>query len=166
MIIEKYQKLISKDIETIINHIFDNYTVTEKNTSIEVEKNTIISHFLSKKEPIIKRCCGINQNGSQCSRNTLENKMYCKIHILKYDTSLFSMKQTPQKLEQIELQKNEFVDYEKCEKPDVSQLKKIFIDDSFYYVDEKYMYDYITKEKIGFIDNGEYILSNDPFILQ
>jgi hypothetical protein len=159
MIIEKYQKLISRDIETIINYIFDNYTVEDKTTEKRIDRKEIISHFLSKGEDVIQRCCGINQNGSRCSRNTLENKMYCKIHILKFDTSLFK---TCQHQHQHQHQVQEET---KSAHPNISELDKIFIDNSFYYVDEKYMYDVSTGEKVGFQQNGEYIVSNDPFIL-
>lgn len=162
MIGEKYQNLITKDIEKIINYIFDNYDVTDKRTSQEINRTDVISHFLTKKENHIQRCCGVNQNGSRCSRNTLQNKMYCKIHILKYDTSFFV------KREEEKEHKIEFSDivFEKEIQQNKENLKKVFIDDSFYYTDEKYMYDTSTLEKVGFVENDEYVLSLDPFILQ
>jgi len=55
-----------------------------------------------------------------------------------------------------------------CAKPD--NLKKIFIDDTFYLVDDKYVYDTLNKQRVGYVQSKiqgqiEYILTDDPFVL-
>jgi hypothetical protein len=45
-------------------------------------------------------------------------------------------------------------------------LKKKFIDDVFYLIDDKFIYDNKTLEKVGIINNNNYILTLDPFILK
>ena len=79
MLLEKYQKLLSKDIENIISYFFENYEVT-KNGMI-IDKDVLITHFLGQQE--ILQCCGIVQSGSRCTRSVIKGYLYCKTHILK-----------------------------------------------------------------------------------
>ena len=48
---------------------------------------------------------------------------------------------------------------------DIGIKNERFIEDMFYYVDERYIYDKETLEKVGVVSRGEYILTSDPFIL-
>jgi hypothetical protein len=52
---------------------------------------------------------------------------------------------------------------------DKSQLKNVLIEDSFYLVDNEWIYDKQSYEKVGYLEKNNntinYILSSDPFIL-
>ena len=48
---------------------------------------------------------------------------------------------------------------------DKSNYKKQLIDNSFYYIDDSFIYNTSTLEKVGYIENNEFILTDDPFIL-
>jgi hypothetical protein len=44
-------------------------------------------------------------------------------------------------------------------------LQQKFIDNTFYYVDDEFVYDKETYEKVGYKQNNEYVLTFDPFLL-
>jgi hypothetical protein len=48
---------------------------------------------------------------------------------------------------------------------DKCNLETKLIDDTFYYMDKNYIYDRDTLEKVGYISDNEFILTDDPFIL-
>lgn len=162
MLLEKYQNLLSKDIEKVISHIFDNYNVTENETKTKVDKETIVSYFLSKQEVEIQRCCGILNSGLQCSRSAMNKSMYCKMHHLKNQkTNVQNSDKSKDNIVFIQDSEEVITDTMK-----ESNLKKIFIDDTLFFCDNSFLYDFLSKEKVGYKnENGNYILTSDPFIL-
>ena len=65
-------------------------------------------------------------------------------------------------------EKNDVSFYVKKRKPETvceSSLTKKFIEDTFYYVDQQYVYD-LNLEKVGYMDEGTCVLTSDPFILE
>jgi len=48
---------------------------------------------------------------------------------------------------------------------DKSQLKTFQIDGTFYYVDDSFVYDKNTLERVGYTEGSRYVLTDDPFIL-
>lgn len=161
MLLDKYQNLLSKDIQLIISHIFDNYNVTDKTSNQIINKNDIIDHFLVEKKEIIKRCCGVLNSGNPCNRSAMKNEVYCKTHLLKYQK-----KSVQQKSEEYES-----IIFIKEQQPEIlineHQLQKIFIDDTFFLHDTKFLYDPVTKEKVGLKDTGTntFVITSDPFLL-
>lgn len=173
MLLEKYQKLLTKDIEDIISYIFDNYNVCTLDSTQKVNKEEIIQHFLSSQKENIKKCRGVLNSGLQCNRSSMKNEIYCKTHYLKYQKTNYITKE--QLLEPIifenELHKNE-CSLNECSLNDKNilenthLLKKIFIDNSLYLHDDQFLYDPVSKEKVGYKnDLNKFILTNDPFIL-
>jgi hypothetical protein len=162
MLLDKYQKLLSKDIESIICYIFDNYNVVSKETNEIVDKNNVVSHFLSDQKQIIQRCCGVLNSGNQCHRSAIKNEMYCKTHLLKYQKTTIQNKK--QELESVTFISNENeCNLNECPKND---LKKIFIDNTLFLHDNQFLYDFLSKEKVGYKnEQEEFIITNDPFIL-
>ena len=153
--LENYKK---KLIKQFIKTVYKNYQIYDENDNIVSEKD-IEQLFLKPK--IIKRCIGTTNTTPimQCSRNAIENSDYCKTHIykmgiLKQDKSESSVEFKIIKNEQNkELLKNK-------------QFIKKFIEDSFYLIDNKYIYNPDNMSRVGYIDNNEYILTSDPFILE
>ena len=45
-------------------------------------------------------------------------------------------------------------------------LKKQFIEDTFYWIDDKYIYDIDSYEKVGIIEYNEFKLTSDPYLLK
>lgn len=164
MLLDKYQKLLSQDVEMIISHIFDNYNVVSKETNEIVDKDNVISHFLSEKKQIIQRCCGVLNSGLQCHRSAIKNEMFCKTHLLKYQkTNVQNKKEELHKITFIQ-NENEFLKNEnECLQND---LKKIFIENTLYLHNNQFLYDFLSKEKVGYKnDQNEFVITNDPFIL-
>jgi hypothetical protein len=57
--------------------------------------------------------------------------------------------------------KNEMVDSQSFR----NGVEKRMVDGSFYYVDSKYIYDMNTFDKVGYVENSKYVLTDDPFEL-
>ena len=116
---------------------------------------------------IIKRCIGTTNTSpiTQCSRNALDDYDYCKTHMYKLGSTHIQKEQIDNSniLVQYKYANNSNFDRLSHEK-----LKKKFIDDTFYLIDDKFIYVYNdndTLEKVGIIDNNNYILTSDPFVL-
>jgi len=151
--LENYKKRIIKDVIKLIHTEFKIYDNNDKSVDIE----TMQKHILTPK--IIKRCLGTTNTipVSQCTRNALENYDYCKIHL--YKTCLQSQCVDSNPGLEIEY-KYEIIQ----ENPDNSKKRKKFIEDSFYFIDDTFIYD-LNNNKVGYIEGNKYILTSDPFIL-
>lgn len=151
--LEQYKKKIIKDM---LKTLCKQYTIFDSNDN-EVDIDHLQKQFLFPK--VVKRCIGTTNTNpvSQCSKNALDNYDYCKIHLYKICLS----KQTDK--EESYIPPIEFT----CTTSEVelTQLRKKFIEDSFYFIDDKFIYD-ASNNKVGYISNGEYILTSDPFILE
>lgn len=151
---ENYKKRITRDI---IKTLCKNYKVYDSN-NVLMDIETLQKEILTPKT--IKRCIGATNTTpiSQCSRNAVENYDYCKTHL--YKICLHSQEEISEKNLPIEFNINSPNDnyQEKC------NLKKKFIDDSFYLIDSKFIYD-TNHIKVGYVYNNEYILTSDPFLL-
>jgi hypothetical protein len=145
--LEKYKKNILKQAISIIYQ--------NKDHIINLSKQEILDIVLKPK--IIKRCLGISSTFTQCTSNALQDQDYCKRH-LKY--SVLNKELDP--AFEITKIKN---------KIDESKIKmsKKFINDTFYFIDTKYIYDIEENdnvgEKVGIINKNKFLLTSDPFIL-
>jgi hypothetical protein len=151
---ENYKKRITRDI---IKTLCKNYKVYDSN-NVLMDIETLQKEILTPKT--IKRCIGATNTApvSQCSRNAVENYDYCKTHL--YKICLRSQETVSQKIPPIEFNINE----EQYNSQEQCNLKKKFIDDSFYFIDSKFIYD-TNHIKVGYVYNNEYILTSDPFLL-
>jgi hypothetical protein len=145
-LLENYKKkIIKQSIKILLNEINIDYT--------EEELFRILMQVKSKKQ-----CIGITNNLKQCPRNAFDDLDYCKTHIKNYGLR----KRTDTNLHTKEI---EIIHTKEIIKENAN-LKKKFIDDTFYYIDDSYIYDIKTMEKVGIKSNGEFILTCDPFILK
>lgn len=154
--LEQYKKKIIKDM---LKTLCKQYTIFDSNDN-EVNIDSLQKQFLFPK--VVKRCVGTTNTNpvSQCSKNALDNYDYCKIHLYKMCLSKHEDKNDSY-IPPIEFTCITNSDTNR----ESTQLKKKFIEDSFYFVDDKFVYD-STNNKVGYISNGEYILTSDPFILE
>lgn len=161
--LENYKKRIIKEV---IKSLCKDYKIYDSYDNL-MDSETLQKLLLTPK--VMRRCIGTTNTSpiTQCSRNALENCDYCKTHMYKlgvtnidkdkdnFNTNiLFEYKY-------INNYENDKVDANVYEK----DLKKKFIDDAFYLIDDKFIYDNKTLERVGIIDNNKYILTLDPFIL-
>lgn len=151
---ENYKKRITRDI---IKTLHKNYKIYDSN-NVLMDIETLQKEILTPK--IIKRCIGATNTTpiTQCSRNAIENYDYCKTHL--YKICLQSQENIPDTLS-INLFEYDI----NSTKEDKSNFKKKFIEDSFYFIDNQFIYD-MNHVKVGYIHNNEYILTSDPFVLE
>ena len=143
------QKLViafQKDIDDILHKIHSEYNL-----------KISISEFISKYNyniPVETTCHGISQNGNKCFNKTFQNELYCKKHISQKQI----IKKTVYEPFTIEMSKMSIV------KPTNYTLK--LIDNQKCFVDDSFVYDVDTFERIGYKTSKEtYILSDNPFLL-
>jgi len=152
-----------KDISKIVNLMLCDYDIFYKGTREPVKEHVIINKFtntLLKKDTSVL-CSGISKNGNRCTKRAKDNSYYCKTHSYLDNNNNYNDNKNTEPIviynyEDTQPQQNFHQDQERLE------LK--FIEDSFYYIDEKYIYDKDTLQNVGYIHDNEYILSNDPFV--
>lgn len=157
--LEKYKNSIITDT---IKKLYEKYTIYDEDENEITEKE--IKDYLKKiNNPIKKRCCGVSKSSGvpkQCKSFAVTNFDYCKNHMMTYGACSSLRRKN-------EIEEN--IDVEICknivgEHIDLSNLKMKFIEDSFYYIDKSFIYNKL-KQKVGYLDNGEFILTDDPYIL-
>ena len=187
------KKSCIKDITNILDMMFEEYDIFYKDTSESVKKQIIINKFTSifSEQEEQELCRGFSQNGNKCFKKTHQDSDFCKIHgylAFRQKSNVVSIK-TEGNLFDTSIQ-------EIISKPqkdlDILSLKEKFINDSFYYYDDRFIYDKSSLEKVGYLakpidsssvpltqsvlagkvkylendDNQNFILTDDPFILE
>lgn len=148
--LEKYKiAIVKQNIKILLSKIEIDYT--------EQELFEMLMNIQTK-----KRCIGVTSSLKQCTSNAFENLNYCKKHMFNYGL----IKNKEQNKEQndtkvIFVSENNIIE----NLPDKQLLKKKFIDDTFYFIDDSYIYDIKTMKKVGINSKEEFFLSCDPFIL-
>jgi hypothetical protein len=150
--LENYKKRIIKDT---IKILCNQYHVYDSDENL-LDAETLQKQILTPK--IIKRCIGTTNTApvSQCTRNAIDNYDYCKTH-------LYRMCLKSQEDEEFSTP-IEYKTHTNNITTPIQNLKKKFIDDSFYFVDDKFIYD-SDNLKVGYIHNNDFILTSDPFLL-
>lgn len=95
----------------------------------------------------------------RCTKNASEDFNYCKLHLKK---------ELHKQLYQSKEQKHQQCVIEEINASVVAPslgLQKKFIQDSFYYIDSAFIYAIDDRRRVGIIENQEYILTDDPFVL-
>jgi hypothetical protein len=152
---EQYLKFKNNVLKKFLKDVKKNYKIID-NFGNEVSDETLLQ--LNK----FNRCNGVVNTASgsfsRCTKNSNDNFNYCKLHLKKQ--CLQSLKSNNVRDE---------VDYVIIDNPSnqnlQSNLKKKFIQDSFYFIDSKYIYATDDHRKVGIIENNQYILTDDPFVL-
>lgn len=152
------------DISTVIDQLLEEYSICYKETNVSVPRNILLGRFklklLNKEETNF--CNGFSKNGNKCTNKTFEESKYCKRH--HYLTFKEQFETVNLKSDIVIFNTNN-----ETKKQDTSTLQKKMIDDTFYYIDDEFIYEIDTLQKVGYIEmdgtNKNYILTSDPFIL-
>lgn len=172
---KELEDAFEKDIVLLIDYITNNFEIYDKSNK-KLKKDDVLENINNnfyKKNSIT--CYAITKSGVRCTRKcypSMDGKNYCKTHInnaYKYNNS--NKTNNTNNL------------YNNCENDTVYVLEnkhemlhknfiKKFINDEFYYIDDKFIYDN-SYNKCGYIHNDtdnkldvEYIFTDDPFILE
>lgn len=155
---KEFIKIRDNIIKDTVKKIKQYFVITD--TDGEVVKENFILNTILKKQV---RCVGIIQSStgkiSQCSKNSIEESSYCKIHSNK--TISISKLHNGDKISRQGIS----TVYE--EPINIKKLKKEFIEDSFYYIDIVNNFIYTNQGiKAGIVeDNGNYFITNNPYLL-
>lgn len=158
------------DISNIIDNLLEEYDIFYKDTSEKVKRGIILNKFkidlLDKREET-NFCAGFSKNGNKCINKTFEDSKYCKRH--HYLTFKEQLNEYTNNIT------NDIFILDNNEKTikendiNINDLKTKLINDTFYYIDEQFIYEKDTLQKVGYIENEldtkNYILTDDPFIL-
>lgn len=131
------------------------------------ELKRIVQHYLSLHIES-KICQGITSQNNRCTRKAKSNSSYCQLHINKYR----NLTVKHERKEYVNKQDIVVVSCaDKNSNVGKTNMRTKFLDDKFYHIDEKYIYEKDTLEKVGYIkinENGksDFILTDDPFILE
>lgn len=150
-----------KDITQMLDSMFEEYDIFYKDTSEPVKKQILLNKFTYLfQEQEISICQGFSQNGNKCFKRTHQDSNFCKVHAYLAFRNKTHVVSCNDDINIHEI-KNSTTDL------DVLSLKEKFIDDSFYYYDNRFVYDKSSLERVGYIDEDKNcILSDDPFILE
>lgn len=172
-----------RDIKSILQFVLLKYDVKDRYSNKvvrldEIEKLVNENFNLQKKES----CFAITSSGNRCCRKQATDSKYCKLHQQsnynnKLKNTVLHFKNTSELITQnhynnlqLQLIKTINEDNKINNTNNKNDYIKKLIDDSFYYIDNKYIYDINTKEKVGYIKYNEslpkYILTDDPFELE
>ena len=161
--LENQKKKLVKDIIKVLSNT---YQIYDKND------NYISSEILYKKlleQKIVKRCVGITNSSpvAQCSKNAIENHDYCKSHMYKECLKSIKDENEDDVKDNINIiiKSNGSNGSNGSNRSNERGLSKIFIEDSFYFIDQKFVYD-LDMNKAGIVNYGYFILTSDPFILE
>jgi len=158
---------ILKDISKISESLTTKYNITYKDgagTAAPHEISIFISQLFESYHA--QNCCAITKSGTRCSNKSNPQSKYCRKHIQQAMYSIIKNPKSNKNLfEQQEILLVNESTYNEESNHQISKFDKKFIDDTLYLVDSKFIYDSQTKNKVGYIDNGQFILTDDPFEL-
>lgn len=146
---------LTKDIQSVIEVITQQYDIVYKGTEKKVSMEELERLLLPK------TCCVVSPNtGSRCKGKCYNGSMYCSKHYNKHIQQQLTNKHASSQMDECDLH------LVKGESGKIGgNAEEVFIEDAFYLVDSSFIYDKSTREKVGYIDNGEFVLTDDPFIL-
>lgn len=159
----KLRDSMLEEMRSLVDDIMKTYEIKYKHSEKCVNKNElyemVFSRFNVKQD---STCKAVSKNGNPCIRKSMPGVNYCKIHVGHLICN--SRTQIENHVEYIV--ESNVSNVTPKEKKD---LKKVFIDNSFYLTDETFVYDKNDVSKVGYVtkENGsiDYVLTDDPFIL-
>lgn len=156
------EKALLTDLDKIAQHLLLEFDVYERGSTKMLDTTKMFQTLqklfdLEPKVDIVKFCCAITKNGSQCTRKQQPSSFYCKIHSFKDYIDKQEQNRTTDKITILSNDQQEQVVY--------GDLTEQFIDGTLYCMDNQYIYDKTTKHKVGYIDGAELVLTDDPFVL-
>jgi hypothetical protein len=156
-----FENAIKKDVETIVNNLKIQFDIYERGTKEFVTTDRLKMEILSMFQFVqeIRICSGITKTGTRCSKRSVIGSAYCQAHIYKSRSAEAGRSQMDTKL--LYMMTDNITPNEQIDK-----VEKCFIEGTFYYRDSSYIYDIETFAKVGYVENENPILTDDPFELQ
>ena len=177
---EKIKTAYLKDLDMIIEKLSQDFDIYERGTDTRVHKKELMDSILTMACKT-QLCCAVTKNGNRCSRKALDDCNYCGIHVyseqnlkLIHNNNKINSKNNSDIFDNFHLfvveREREREQGNNDQREPEGMFKKVLIDDAFYLTDNKWVYDKVTNMKVGYVSKSEenynYILTDDPFILQ
>jgi hypothetical protein len=163
-ILQKYKKQI---LNSTLKDLYQNHYVISKSTNEKISLQELKEILEDTSEE--KMCIGIIGGNKQCTRKACLNFNYCKSHIQKYKAKvykeMYSQKEEKEYNIEFNIIKETHPNIETNLIEEIKNSKKVFIDDSFYHLYNNDLYDPQSFQKCGIVQDSEYILTEDPFII-
>lgn len=131
-------KSLKKDIDSICNLLLQDFVICDKYDNNPITHQLLYTKIHDLFQPPQQKltfCNGFTKDLTRCSRKPFENYKYCKSHLAK-----------------------------NLPKQELSKYTKKYIDNVLYFTDHKYIYN-SENQKVGYVYNNDYILTDDPFLL-
>jgi hypothetical protein len=171
------EKTFNNDLDKIFDIMISEFDIYYRDSSDKVSKETLFEKFCFRlsetTDNFINYCSAITNSGTPCSNKKYQNSKYCKKHMSKELMEKYQ-ERLCEKYDQINqtygIETIETIETIESQNIDITKLTKKFIDDSFYYIDNKFIYDTIDHRIVGYVEikdnkNCDFILTEDPFIL-
>jgi hypothetical protein len=178
--LKRVEKGYITDIENLIKDITQNYNIVTHTGKYMTCAELLKIYIPSNDDEQCYQCTAVLNNGNRCSYKSLKGTdfLYCKKHIFKYNKHKIKQSLSTcieEKMEELNISdepkihehydsgsESESDDSEETV-IDTTYMKKEFINDILYHHDDKFIY--YNNKKCGYIDNNEFILIDDPFLL-
>jgi hypothetical protein len=159
------ENAIKAAVQQIAQTMLLEYDIYKRGTRDRPSIDDIINIMYDTRTTQSKVCKAITQSGSRCLHKAQSNSEYCGLHVSKAFSSYGSSSNVHSIL--IDTNENEFEQETNEFDHGKHNFELKFIEDTFYYVDDNYVYERETITKCGYkdVDTGEFILTDDPFIL-
>lgn len=156
---------IIKDIQKIADAITTTYKVTKTEAHVDSSELAVFISGLFSSYNVPQSCQALTKNGTLCTGQSCQNSKYCKRHQRQGMISQIMSRQSSSLDTEILMVNDN--SHTPARNSQTQLLKKQFIDDTFYFVDDKYIYHQDTLNKVGYIapETNDYILTDDPFEL-
>jgi hypothetical protein len=159
------ESALKVDLDKIVTTLLCENDIYMRGTKNLAKKDELMERLLDlyniRNNVMHEFCCAVTSSGKRCTRRCQASLSYCKTHSYR---SILDERQ--EQSNSLTTESNVFHVKPKRENVSTEKMEKKLIDDSFYYVDESFIYDVISHEKMGYVDlSGSLILTDDPFIL-
>lgn len=161
---KKIHESLEHDIESLIVLMYTTFDMYDKQTDEKVTLDAV-KHCIKQqvcKPPLADCCVALTKSNTRCIRKAQMGSEFCAQHAKMH------FYQTPKPTIHIpDIIQLPLPSSQPCINSPPNTLQKKFVHDSLYFVDDQFIYDITTKEKVGYIStNGEYTLTDNPFELQ
>lgn len=152
--LDKLKDYIKQDVEKILTALVSDYDIYQNGNP--VDKVVVLNKLLLDLSTINK--CNAVVGGKLCKNRCYNTFKYCKKHI-----NLSQINHTSQPIQLTTITQTPHNPTQK----DLSNYTKKIIDDTLYYITESSQFIFDDNlERVGYISDDNYILTDDPFILE
>jgi rRNA pseudouridine-1189 N-methylase Emg1 (Nep1/Mra1 family) len=156
---EQFMKFKNNVLRKFLKDIKKKYKIIDQQGDEVSDENLLQLNKFNRCQGVVTTSSG---SFGRCSKNASENFSYCKLHLKKeIHKKMYQSKETKEQQEN----KIVIIDAPSGQNDFNNKLEKKFIQDSFYYIDSYFIYAIDDNRRVGIVEQGEYILTDDPFVL-